>query len=287
MGINSNYNEMKTLRFFEMALLLVSCAVNFTACSDDENEKSASDGINPQKVFVNGIPKQVSDMKITQDASGLVSKIETDDAVAVFQYPTTTTRAELANKHIEMMVTKDVGTQYEETFVFDMTIGNNGFIQHCDETEEDGDLETWDFTYSEEGNLTSMKRSEGGNETTTITYENSDIVKISTASEDEPTVASTYTIDYVSNTMNTPIENKGCIMLYDKTLGIDMDEMDFAFYAGLLGKATKHLPIKLTYKSDSYEDITNFVWTLNANNFPTSLSIQSESGYNDNIPIVW
>ncbi len=271
-----------------MTFSMVVLAANFTACGNDENENNIDSGINPQKVFVNGIPKQVSDMKITRAASGLISKIETNDAVAVFKYPTTiTTRAELANNHIEMEVTQDVGTQYEETFIFDMTIGDNGFIEHCDEIEEDGDLETWDFTYNEEGNLITMIRSEGGNETTTITYENSDVVKTSTVSADAPQVVSFYTIDYISETIKTPIENKGCIMLYDTTLGIDMDEMDFAFYAGLLGQATKHLPIKLTYKSDSHEDITNFLWTLNANGFPTLLSAQSESGYNDNISIVW
>lgn len=31
-------------------------------------------------------------------------------------------------------------------------------------------------------------------------------------------------------------------MLFDPTLGIDMDEMEYAYYAGLLGKATKSLP---------------------------------------------
>lgn len=219
-----------------MTFSMVVLAANFTACGNDENENNIDSGINPQKVFVNGIPKQVSDMKITRAASGLISKIETNDAVAVFKYPTTiTTRAELANNHIEMEVTQDVGTQYEETFIFDMTIGDNGFIEHCDEIEEDGDLETWDFTYNEEGNLITMIRSEGGNETTTITYENSDVVKTSTVSADAPQVVSFYTIDYISETIKTPIENKGCIMLYDTTLGIDMDEMDFAFYAGLLG----------------------------------------------------
>ena len=62
-----------------------------------------------------------------------------------------------------------------------------------------------------------------------------------------------------------------------------MDEMWFAYYAGLLGKATKHLPLKLTHKSGSYEDITNFTWTLNANGFPILL----ESTSKDNISIVW
>lgn len=279
---------MRTFRLIGTALLMVLCVANFTACSDDEDENNTNNnGINPQKVFVNGIPKQVSDMKITQDASGLVSKIETSNAVATFKYPTTVTRAELANRHIEMVVTKDTGTQYEETFIFDMTIGGNGFVKHCDETEEDGELETWDFTYNEEGNLITMKRSEGGNETTTITYKDGDITKTSTLSADEPEVSSVYTIDYTSEAVKTPIDNKGCVMLYDATLGIDMDEMDFAFYAGLLGKAIKHLPVKLTYESDLYEDISNFTWTLNANGLPTLLSIQSKYNSDDKISFIW
>ena len=263
---------------------MVLCAVNFTACDDDDDENNANSSINPQKVFVNGMPKQVSDMKITQDASGLVSKIETDDAVAIFKYPTTvTTRAGLPNQLVIVELTEDIGTQYEEKFIFNMEIGDNGFIKHCDEKYEDGELDTWDFTYSTEGYMLSMKCSEGGNETTTITYKEGDIVKTSTVSADEPEESSDYSIDYTSNAVTTPIENKGCLMFYDETLGIDMDEMWFAYYAGLLGKATKHLPLKLTYKSGSYEDITNFTWTLNANGFPILL----EGASKDNISIVW
>ncbi len=275
---------MRTLRLIGTTLLMVLCAVNFTACDDDDDENNANSSINPQKVFVNGMPKQVSDMKITQDASGLVSKIETDDAVAIFKYPTTvTTRAGLPNQLVIVELTEDIGTQYEEKFIFNMEIGDNGFIKHCDEKYEDGELDTWDFTYSTEGYMLSMKRSEGGNETTTITYKEGDIVKTSTVSADEPEESSDYSIDYTSNAVTTPIENKGCLMFYDETLGIDMDEMWFAYYAGLLGKATKHLPLKLTHKSGSYEDITNFTWTLNANGFPILL----ESTSKDNISIVW
>lgn len=275
---------MRTLRLIGTTLLMVLCAVNFTACDDDDDENNANSSINPQKVFVNGMPKQVSDMKITQDASGLVSKIETDDAVAIFKYPTTvTTRAGLPNQLVIVELTEDIGTQYEEKFIFNMEIGDNGFIKHCDEKYEDGELDTWDFTYSTEGYMLSMKRSEDGNETTTITYKEGDIVKTSTVSADEPEESSDYSIDYTSNAVTTPIENKGCLMFYDETLGIDMDEMWFAYYAGLLGKATKHLPLKLTYKSGSYEDITNFTWTLNANGFPILL----EGASKDNISIVW
>ena len=60
---------MRTFRLIGMTLLVVLCAVNFTACSDDEDENNdTNNGINPQKVFVNGMPKQVSYMKITQAA---------------------------------------------------------------------------------------------------------------------------------------------------------------------------------------------------------------------------
>lgn len=50
-------------------------------------------------------------------------------------------------------------------------------------------------------------------------------------------------------------------MLFDPTLGIDMDEMEYAYYAGLLGKATKSLP------SSNEEDgeTETFTWTLNSN----------------------
>ena len=260
-----------------MAIFAVIMSVNFTSCSDDDDNNS-SGNIDPQRVFVNGIPRQVSDMKITRDASGLVSKIETDDDVAVFYYPAATTRAALTNQHVRMEVTND---KNEETFIFDMEIGENGFVKHCDEITN-----TWDFTYTVEGYLISMKRSEG-NETTTITYKNGDIIQTSTVSADEKSsTSSVYNIDYTSELVETPIDNKGCIMLYDTTLGIDMDEMNFAFYAGLLGKATKHLPVRFTYDSDyEYQDTSSFTWTLNADGFPVLLSIQSK--YNGEIYFIW
>ena len=58
-------------------------------------------------------------------------------------------------------------------------------------------------------------------------------------------------------------------MLFDYTLGIDMDEMQYAYYAGLLGKATKNLPVKLV-DNDNENRIDNFTWTLNSNGYPIS-----------------
>jgi hypothetical protein len=52
--------------------------------------------------------------------------------------------------------------------------------------------------------------------------------------------------------------NKGYLILFDATLGIDMDEMDFAYYADLPGIATKNLPILNTFKSVLSEDTIDF-----------------------------
>ena len=63
-------------------------------------------------------------------------------------------------------------------------------------------------------------------------------------------------------------------MLFDTTFDIDMDEMRYAYYAGLLGKATKHLPLSSSREGD--EEF--FDWSFNTDGFPTSLS----AGYETN-----
>ena len=57
-------------------------------------------------------------------------------------------------------------------------------------------------------------------------------------------------------------------MLFDTTLGIDMDEMQYAYFAGLLGKATKHLPVRLIDNEGQEE---TFTWRLSTSGYPTSM----------------
>ena len=127
--------------------------------------------------------------------------------------------------------------------------------------------ETWDFTYNNDGQLLTMLRSEGGNKKTTIKYQDGNIVETATTSAVYSDHKHSYKIFYTSESALPPIVNKGCLMLFDKTLGIDMDEMQYAYYAGLLGKATKNLPVKLV---DNENDTDNFTWTLNSNSYPIS-----------------
>ena len=69
--------------------------------------------------------------------------------------------------------------------------------------------------------------------------------------------------------LSTPIENKGCLMMFDELLDVDMDEMIYAYYGGMLGTATKHLPLRMhaPYAHDSFSDY-DFKWTLNSNGYP-------------------
>ena len=60
------------------------------------------------------------------------------------------------------------------------------------------------------------------------------------------------------------------MMFFDTTFDIDVEELQFAYYAGLLGKATKHLPVR---SIDEENEVTTFRWKkFNANGYPTSLS---------------
>ena len=274
---------MKTFKLIGTGRLMRLCV---TTCHKENATNCADSIVNPKQVFVNGMPKQIGGMKITQNAAGLVTKIESEDGVVTFEYPAAVeTRAALPGQLVTAKVVQDAGTKDEDRFTLKMEIGSNGFVKHCDETDKEGNLQTWDFTYSAEGNLTGMKRSEGGNETTTITYKDGDIVKTSTVSaeEEDPYV---YTISYTSDAVSAPIENKGCLMFYDTTFGVDMDEMESIYFAGLLGKATKHLPVKKAGESHSYTFTDDFTWKLDSKGFPVLLEFY-DGDFKLTVPMVW
>lgn len=118
-----------------------------------------------------------------------------------------------------------------------------------------------------------MLRSEGGNEKTTVKYSDGNIVEVTKVSAEEPSENSVYKISYTSKSVPSPIANKGCLMVFDGTFGIDMDEMAYAYYAGLLGKATKNLPVSYV---DEDGDESIFTWAINAQGYPTLLEYDGD-----------
>lgn len=260
---------MKNLSKIVVMFLAVLSCINFAACSDEDKNEEIPETpalVNPSNVFINGSPKEAEGLTFIYNAEGLLTSISEKgggDRVSL-DYST------LGQSKVQMVIYGTYGT-----YILDMTIGDNGFVTSCVESGPDGN-DTWSFGYTASGQLNYMKRSEGGDEITNITYDaEGDITRVTMQSDDERMDCD---ISYTTKEINTPIENKGYLMLFDTTFDIDLDEMRYAYYAGLLGKATKHLPLS----SSRDGDVDFFDWSFNANGFPTSLS----AGY-ETIEFAW
>ena len=281
----------------------MSLCLGFIACDDnDENDDSVNTSIvvNPAKVFTGGLPKSVSGMFISQNKDGLVTSITTDEGKkAVFEY-FPGTRAEASINSARITVTDENGDMTE----LNLQLNSDGYVEFCNSIDHAGTPDanefTWKMKYDADSHLIEMRRSEGGGEITNITYKDGDVIKTSTRyttdsdingdgvidSNDEWKYQAT--IDYVTTGVTVPIKNKGCLMMFDELLDVDMDEMIYAYYGGMLGKATKHLPLAGHYTYDNSGNTTeqNFSWTLNDNGYPTELLIGSEEE-NERYTFAW
>lgn len=261
---------MKNLFFILLATVL------FTGCSSDDNDDNGENLIKPSAVFPNGMPTSAAGMTMTYK-DGLLTKIKTTDTSVIFDYVNTKS----TSQHVKMTISDD--DDPEDVTYLDLLIGDNGFVKSCVQTYKgDNSSDTWDFNYNSDGNLIYMKRSEGDNEVTTIKYENGNITEVSMVSEDDNDNSYKSRISYTSEAVASAINNKASIMLFDETFGIDMDEMRYAYWAGLLGKATKHLPVKSV--NDRYTE--TYEWTLNSNGYPQKM-VSTGNGWNDEYLFAW
>lgn len=286
---------MRTWKMMAAFAAALTLSIGMVSCGDDNNPPPGGGGggggtgggtsayVKPQQVFTAGVPKSVAGAALSYNEDGLLTSITSSTGAKVtFDY-LAGSRANAQPERVRMTV---VGSEYGDKVVFDMQVAPNGCVTYCEETEDDGEKETWRFNYNSEGNLIGMIRSEGGNETTTITYQDGDIVSTKTVSEmDRET--SEYTVAYTSQEVTTPLANKGCVMLFDDTFGVDMDEMQYAYYAGMLGKPTKHLPVMLTEKDRPQDEVSTMTWTLNADGLPTLLTIKEPWDYEERVPFQW
>ena len=243
---------------------LISCGNDNKTIEPDKPTTPTE--VNPLNVFTGGVPLSYGEYNILKNVKGQVSAIQANngDEKITFEYMESTSNNANTPNVVMTLESKD------EKLVLNLFLNKEGFVKHCDETEyHRGDLsrkETWDFTYNNNGQLLTMFRSEG-NERTTIKYEAGNIVS-TTEKAVNGTRNKTHKVYYTSQSVPSPIVNKGCIMLFDTTLGIDMDEMQYAYFAGLLGKATTHLPVRLV---DNKGEEESFAWHLNASGYPTSM----------------
>lgn len=260
-------DKIKKHNVIVIIVALLAC-VGMVSCGDDDTFIVGK----PSNIFSNVSPKTVGKYSIYYDEQGRVSMVtergEYTFRKAIFDYSP-------ADRDCDVRI--DIAEEnYGEMICLHVSLNKNGYAEYVSEIEDNRIDEDWKFEYNSNGQLIKMVRSEGGSETTTVTYQEGDITKVVQESKFDDCSTSS-TIEY--GTEN--IENKGGVMLFDEMLCIDMDEMGFAYFAGLLGKPTSHLPQSnksINYSSGGYKITTykSFSWSLDANRLPVSVLIEEK-----------
>lgn len=154
-----------------------------------------------------------------------------------------------------------------------LRLGENNFVEHCYQITEDyGEVskDTWDFVYNSDGQLTTMRRSEGGNEVFEATYTDGDVTCSNMFTEETWKSYTSYTSDEVT----TPIDNSDRIMMFEEWVMFDMDELGIIYFAGLLGNPTKHLPVAV---SENGEVMNAFFWSASEDKKQTFMTCDDGS----------
>ncbi|WP_455091731.1 DUF4595 domain-containing protein [Prevotella jejuni] len=263
----------KTITIALLTAAVIGATSFFSSCSNKNDDDWIIDGlpdpvtIDLSRVFTNGMPKEVDSMTIQTNEKGLVTSIETKDEMVSFKYNNTKTRA-IVVPNVFMKVERN-----GKATLYKMYLNNNGFVRRCViEQKENTKEDIWSFTYNDNEQLINIIHSADNYKELTLTYKDSNISEIETKTILSPATTKqkdTCKVAYTSTATPTPIVNKGNIMLFNTTFGIDMGAIKYAYYAGLLGKATKNLPVQLIDKNGNKN---TFTWIVNSNGFPTAMT---------------
>ena len=258
-------------KLFQLALM-VTLTVGTTmmaSCSkdnSDEPEQKMVNGtdVNPRNVFPLGLPKKISENVLTLNEKGQLVQ---------FSEPNSNDRATFEYKDVALGSTQAPQVILTETdepdkYVYELYLNRDGFVTHAKETHYSNDhiigKATWDFAYNADNQLKDVKCSTDKKHIV-LEYQNGNVVKTTTTAAGEPTEVTTIT--YATASIR-PIENKTGVMLFGATLDADFDNLEVAYYAGLLGKPSKNLPLQ----SEKSGNKATFKWTLDGNGNPTALN---------------
>ena len=274
-------------KLFQLALM-VTLTVGTTmmaSCSkdnSDEPEQKMVNGtdVNPRNVFPLGLPKKISEIVLTLNEKGQLVQ---------FSEPNSNDRATFEYKDVALGSTQAPQVILTETdepdkHVYELYLNQDGFVTHAKETHYSNDhiigKATWDFAYNADNQLKDVKCS-ADKKHIVLEYQNGNVVKTTTTTVGKPTEVTTIT--YATASIR-PIENKTGVMLFATTLDADFDNLEVAYYAGLLGKPSKNLPLQ----SEKSGDKATFKWTLDGNGNPTVLNYSfSNLSENFRFPFTW
>ena len=271
--------------------LLVSAAlftsVAFSSC-DDKDEPGNNAVVEPgvESVFTNGLPQSVDGATFKTNDKGQVTEILDGSDKVTFQYGKFKVTRATETEFDVLMSIVDADYPNEKQDIY-MKLNQMGFVEYAYEVYSDEtDIDEWWFEYNAAGQLSGLKRTEGG-DNFKITYANGDIAQVNQTEEDGDTRE--YNFYYTNDTFKSLVPNNGNLMMFDDFFRIDMDEMGVAYFAGLLGKSTTNLPMGYTGKGveggDSYTTESKYNWTI-VNGFPTEFW-EEEWGANNKISFSW
>lgn len=259
-------------RYKYYAMSVVSLfGLTLASCGDDDDPKGPENSGEPttENVFTEGLPTNVNGATFTTNEKGQLTKIVDGSTNYTFEYGSF--NPSRAHNFTVLLKVRDSHDPDDGSDVY-MEINERGFASYAYQIyldPEDGTDEWW-FEYNNDGQLSSLKRSESS-DNFKITYVDGDITKV--VQDDGDGDHHDYVINYTNGEYEDEVANKGCVMLFDDFFQIDMDEVGIAYFAGLLGKSTKNLP--MGYSEKVVEDgVTNdygetYHWVFNANKLPT------------------
>ena len=271
---------MKRKFKWSVLMLIAIFTINFTSCSGDKNDEpdiptSAGATANPASVFTNGVPKQVGNMQISTNEDGLVSKITQGSTVVTFSYPKRT-KTRSGEEEYDVIFTIDNGYDVWKSYVI---LNSSGYAAYMKDVWDDDDINEYWIDYNSDTQLNKITvKNDSGKSELNCTYSNGNLTKLKYTYNlpGYGTVdGALLSFDYGTKV----IANKGGIIIFD-WYGIDEDDsLAYAYYAGILGKTSKSLPVKMISTLEDEDDSVDiYEWSINANGLPTSVTINWTDG---------
>lgn len=264
------------------ATLCILTACTLAACSDDDSKNVEPAGGNNSSlvalgnVFKNGYPKAFGNARFTTDDKGRLTEIRSGSGYVTFTYGDF--MVSRSNNFSVMMKFNETDDPDEGSTVY-LEINDLGYASYAEQVFDDSKegIREWWFGYDGEGQLNSVRRTRD-RESFEMTYAHGDLTRVVETEADGD--RSEYTFEYTDLSNPLPVDNKGCMTLYDRAYHVDLDEMEFIYFAGMLGNATRHLPIGYTATHNDNGLITTetatYTWTLNSAGYPTKFAVSND-----------
>ncbi|MBD5311159.1 MAG: DUF4595 domain-containing protein [Bacteroides sp.] len=189
-----------------------------------------------------------------------------ETSIVTFHYDNLATQ-----KKVEVTAEGPMRQQYSVT----LYIGDNGYAERAEyEYPYTGKSEAITFEYDEAGHLTGTRIVEN-DETLeyTLTYTSGNLTQVRCIETENGIIEE----DYTANLTYTGVPNTGELMFYDTIFGIDLEVLEYTYFAGLLGIASPELPTGVTVRDEDSVETESFVWTLDTDNYPTKLVVGDET----------